>query len=203
MNPSTLILGFSGGSVGKEYACNTRDQDLNPGSAPHTSMLAGKSQRQRSLESSIHGVVISQTWLRDPRRNIKQLQSYQTELIWHDPAYLLNHSVCAQLDLLFGLSRWLRGKESSCQCRRHEFNPWVRKIPWRRKWQHTAVFLPAQSYAQRSLEGYSSQDLRVGHDWSNLEHMWIKTNCGQFFKRWEYQTTLLVSWEICMQGKKQ
>ena len=44
---------------------------------------------------------------------------------------------------------------------------------------------------------------RVGHDWSNLEHMWIKTNCGQFFKRWEYQTSLLVSWEICMQGKKQ
>ena len=26
------------------------------------------------------------------------------------------------------------GKEPACQCRRHEFNPWVRKIPWRRKW---------------------------------------------------------------------
>ena len=33
--------------------------------------------------------------------------------------------------------------------------------------------------------------------------LWITTNCGKFFKRWEYQTTLLASWEICMQVKKQ
>ena len=33
--------------------------------------------------------------------------------------------------------------------------------------------------------------------------VWIMTNCGKFFKRWEYQTTLLASWEICMQVKKQ
>ena len=33
--------------------------------------------------------------------------------------------------------------------------------------------------------------------------VWITTDCGQFFKRWEYQTTLPVSWEICMQVKKQ
>ena len=28
---------------------------------------------------------------------------------------------------------WLSGKESSCHCRRHGFDPWVEKIPWRRK----------------------------------------------------------------------
>ena len=33
-----------------------------------------------------------------------------------------------------GFPRWHSGKESTCQCRRHEFNPWVRKILWRRKW---------------------------------------------------------------------
>ena len=33
--------------------------------------------------------------------------------------------------------------------------------------------------------------------------VWITTNCGKFFKRWEYQTTLLASSEICMQVKKQ
>ena len=33
--------------------------------------------------------------------------------------------------------------------------------------------------------------------------MWITTNCGKFFKRWEYQTTLPVSWEICRQANKQ
>ena len=33
--------------------------------------------------------------------------------------------------------------------------------------------------------------------------VWITANCGKFFKRWEYQTTLPASWEICMQVKKQ
>ena len=33
--------------------------------------------------------------------------------------------------------------------------------------------------------------------------LWITTNCGKFFKRWEYQTTLPAAWKICMQVKKQ
>ena len=33
--------------------------------------------------------------------------------------------------------------------------------------------------------------------------VWIKTMCGKFWKRWEYQTTLPTSWEICIQIKKQ
>ena len=48
------------------------------------------------------------------------------------------------------------GKESACQCRRHGFIPWVGKIPWRRKWQPTPVFLPGKSHRQRNLAGYSS-----------------------------------------------
>ena len=47
------------------------------------------------------------------------------------------------------------GKESACQCRTHRFNPWVGKIPWRRKWQPTPIFLSEKSYGQRSLAGYS------------------------------------------------
>ena len=35
------------------------------------------------------------------------------------------------------------------------FNPWVGKIPWRRKWQPTPVFLPGEFHGQRSLVGYS------------------------------------------------
>ena len=54
----------------------------------------------------------------------------------------------------WGLPVW-RGKEPTCQCRRHRFDPWVRKIPWRRKWQPTPVFLPGQFRGQRSLTGYS------------------------------------------------
>ena len=59
-----------------------------------------------------------------------------------------------------GLPRWLSGKESACQCRRCEFDPWVRKIPWRTKWQPTPVFLPGESQGQRSLVGYSQQGLK-------------------------------------------
>ena len=38
------------------------------------------------------------------------------------------------------------------------FNPWVRKIPWGRKWQLTPVFLPVESHGQRSLTGYRPRD---------------------------------------------
>ena len=53
---------------------------------------------------------------------------------------------------------WFSGKESACQCRRckrHGFDPWVRKIPWSRKWQSTLIFLPGKFHEQRSLEGYT------------------------------------------------
>ena len=49
-------------------------------------------------------------------------------------------------------------KEPACQCRRlrrSKFDPWVRKIPWRRAWQPNPVFLPGESNWQRSLVGYS------------------------------------------------
>jgi len=50
------------------------------------------------------------------------------------------------------------GKEPTCQCRRHKrcrFNPWVRKILWRKEWQPTLAFLPEESHGQRRLVGYS------------------------------------------------
>ena len=56
---------------------------------------------------------------------------------------------------------WLCGKESACQCRRRKrlgFNPWAGKIPWRRKWKPTPVFLPQKSHVQRSLVGCSPKD---------------------------------------------
>ena len=56
------------------------------------------------------------------------------------------------------------GKESTCQCRRLGFDPWVRKIPWRRKWLTAPVLLPEKSHGQRSLEGYSSWGEKRGGD---------------------------------------
>ena len=49
------------------------------------------------------------------------------------------------------------GKEPVCQsrrCKRYGFSPWVGKIPWRRAWQPTPVFLSGESHEQRSLVGY-------------------------------------------------
>ena len=49
------------------------------------------------------------------------------------------------------------GKELTCQCRRHKrrrFNPWVGKIPWRRAWQPTPVFLPGEFHEQMNVVGY-------------------------------------------------
>ena len=49
--------------------------------------------------------------------------------------------------------------------RRWMFNPWVGKIPWKRKWQPTSVFLPGKSHGQRNLVGYSPWGRkRVIHD---------------------------------------
>ena len=47
-------------------------------------------------------------------------------------------------------------KEPACSAgdMRHMFDPWGGKIPWRRAWQPTPVFLPGESHGQRSLEGY-------------------------------------------------
>ena len=47
------------------------------------------------------------------------------------------------------------GKSICLQCGRPGFDPWVGKIPWRRKWQPTPVLLPGKSHGQRSLAGCS------------------------------------------------
>ena len=80
-------------------------------------------------------------------------------------AYLNGPRHLVEVYHIQGLPWRLSGSESTCQCKRHGFNPWVRKIPWRRKWQPTLVIFPGKSDGQRSLVGYSSRVLkRVGHD---------------------------------------
>ena len=77
------------------------------------------------------------------------------------------------------LPRWHSGKEPTCQSRRHKrrgFDPWVRKIPWRRTWQPTPVFLPGKFYGQRSLAAYSPgsrKELDTNEPWSAHTHIWL------------------------------
>ena len=63
--------------------------------------------------------------------------------------HLMEHSRTCRLPW------WLSSKESTCWCRTCRFYYWVGKIPWRRKWPPTPVFLPGESHGQRSLAGYS------------------------------------------------
>ena len=66
---------------------------------------------------------------------------------------------------LFPPSVVAQSKESTCQGRRGRFDPWVRKIPWRRKGLPTPVFLPGESHGQRSMTGYNPWGLkRLGYD---------------------------------------
>ena len=45
--------------------------------------------------------------------------------------------------------------KSLCAIKETGFKPWIRKIPWRREWQPTPVFLPGELHGQRSLAGYN------------------------------------------------
>ena len=60
-------------------------------------------------------------------------------LEWGAIAFSVSHTI---VPIIGGLD----GKSICLQCGRPGFNPWVRKIPWRRKWQPTPVFLPEKSH---------------------------------------------------------
>ena len=65
--------------------------------------------------------------------------------------------------LFYGMGKWLRWLTIHLQCKRLRFNSWVRKIPWRREWRPTPVFLPWRSHGHKILAGYSPWD-RKGLD---------------------------------------
>ena len=66
-----------------------------------------------------------------------------------------------------GLPRWLNWERICLQCGRPRFNLWVGKIPWRRKWQPTLLFLPGKPHGQRNLVGYSIGVTRVRYNLAN------------------------------------
>ena len=100
--------------------------------------------------------------------DIKELEVLQHIFIYsfHKHKSLLCARPCAR-----GLLWELSGKESGCQWRRHKrcrFDPWVGKIPWKRKRPPTPGFLPGKSHGQRSLTGYSSW----GQEGSDTTEQW-------------------------------
>ena len=63
---------------------------------------------------------------------------------------------------------WLSGRESACNAGDPGSIPGLGRFPWRRAQKSTPVSLPGKFHGQRSLAGYSPQECRVGHDWSQL-----------------------------------
>jgi len=98
-----------------------------------------------------------------PSRNDKQ-KNYHQEYFLQAKYFRLTscslplHEIIIRSTLPMGFPGGASSKESACQRRRHKrhkFNPWVKKIPWRRKWQSIPVFLLGKFHGQRSLAGYS------------------------------------------------
>ena len=75
--------------------------------------------------------------------------------------------------LRWGFPGGASGKEPSCQCRRlkrSQLDLWVGKIPWRRAWQPTPVFLPGESHGHRHLVGYSPGGCKESDTTERLTH---------------------------------
>ena len=104
----------------------------------------------------------------------------------------------------FRASLWLRGKESTCQCRkcrRCGLDLWVRKIHWSRKWQPTPVFLHGKVQGQRSLAGYSpwgckqsdtTEQLNDSLDINTLV-VGFKLSTTSLLNSWKYTLVLISS----------
>ena len=113
------------------------------------------------------------------------------------------------------------GKESACQCRRHKrcrFDPWVRKIPWSRKWQPTSAFLLENSTDRGAWWATVHGSAKSQHD-STSKHStaamcWIVTNIKEKTKLEEeacvygcgFQTECLgspISKKMAFEGKSE
>ena len=78
---------------------------------------------------------------------------------------------------------------------RHSFDPWVGKIPWRRAWHPTPVFLAGESHGQRSLVDYSPWGCRVRHDWRDLAR--TQRQYRPHFLDFERQKEKLIYQSLC------
>ena len=71
------------------------------------------------------------------------------------------------------------GFPGGSECRRPGFDPWVGKIPWRRKWQPTPVLLPEESHGGRSLVGYSPWGCKESDTTERLHFHFHQLTCFQ------------------------
>ena len=159
------------GSDGKESACSAEHLGLIPGLGRSTGegngyplpvFLPGEFQGQSS------SLAVYSLWGNKEPDMTEQLITIIAYLV-----VITNSAKGREIYISPWCPRWHSGKESPCQCRKHRrlgFNPWVRKIPWRRKWQPTPIFLAWKiSWTEEpgGLQSMGSQ--RVSYDWTT-EH---------------------------------
>ena len=182
--------------AGKESVCNVIDMSSVPGLGRSPGEGNGYPLQYSGLENSmdciVHGVTKSQT----------QLSNFHFYYGWYLPAeyrwpfnlalpYKLNRSARIRMACFSMLNNYNRkgfpggsvGKESTCNagdCLQHSrpgLDPWIRKIPWRRKWQPITVFLPGKSHGQRRLTGSmgsqeSDMTYRLNQNQNNYMQFW-------------------------------
>ena len=84
-----------------------------------------------------------------PRQETQEMRV--SSLGWEDT---LEEGIATHFSIL-GLPWWLRQERICLQCRRPRFGSWIRKVPWRRKWQSTPALFSGKSHGRRRLIGYS------------------------------------------------
>ena len=122
-----------GGSDRKESVCNAEDLSSTPGLGNSPGEGNGNPLQYSWLENSMD----RGAWWATVHGVSKELDKTEQHFTFEP--------------------QWLSSKRIYLQYRRLRFDPWVGKIPWRRKWQPTPVFLPRKSYEQRRLVDYSPQ----------------------------------------------
>ena len=114
---------------------------------------------------------------------LKQIWYKQNEIYWNTlycfktKVYTLILCVYIYLYILSHGLWWLRPQSICLQCGRHWFDPWVRKILWRRKCQPTPVLLPGKSRGWRSVVGYSPWGCKESDTTERLHFHFLFTKC--------------------------
>ena len=130
---NTLNIGFPGGSDGKASACNEGDLGSIPGSGRSPGEGNGNPVQYSCLENLMD-------------RGAWWATVHGSQRVGHDWTTSLS---------LFTLYRsYGSAVKNPPAVQETSFIPWFRKIPWRRKWQLTPVFLPGKSHGEQSLAGY-------------------------------------------------
>ena len=156
------------------------------------------------MDSTVHGIL--QAWIPNPgikpRSPTLQGDSLPAEpqgkpkntgvgslsfLQWVFPTQESNQGLLCCRRILYQLSY-----QGSLQCRRPEFNPWLGKMLWKKKWQPTPVFFPGEFHGKQSLAGCRPGGRGVRHEWAHT-HTHTRT---QMYKYYKYNILMCVIYQM-------